>query len=335
MEYVKCNICREDDTKFMFHVRDRNSREKKLFKLVKCRRCGFVYLNPRPDKEEIKKYYPPWYHYRVHTKVVNIEKTKICEIPWREVMQKKAEPILRYKKEGSILDIGCGDGSLLKYMKELGWQTYGVELNKAASRYSRKVLGLNVLSGRLEEANYPKDFFDIISLFHVLEHLPDPSGTLKKVRPLLRKNGLLLIEVPNFGSFEAMVFRSKWFAIAAPLHLSHFTPRTLAIMLRNCGFIPVDLGFIPVPTKYVAGYSESLRYCLMDCGLYPPLWKRMDSRKKESCNNFSSSSWKNTLHSMEYLTFYSAAYIMDKIGLGSSLFAVARRKNLLRQQLKK
>ncbi len=92
---------------------------------------------------------------------------------------------------------------------------------------------------------------------------------------------------------------------------------------------------VHLPTKYVAGYSESLRYCLMDCGLYPPLWKGIDSRKKESWNNFSSSSWKNQLHSMEYITFYSAAYIMDKIGLGSSLFTVARRKNSSRQQLKK
>jgi len=335
MKYVKCNLCREDDTKFMFQARDRNIKEKKLFNLVKCKRCGLVYLNPRPDKEEIKKYYPPWYHYRVHTKVVNFEKTKIWETPWREVMQKKVEPILRYKKEGSILDVGCGDGSLLKYMKELSWQTYGVELNQAASQHARDVLGLNVFSGRLEEADYPKDFFDIISLFHVLEHLPDPSGTLKKVRPLLRKNGFLLIEVPNFGSFEALVFRSKWAAIAAPLHTYHFTPRTLSIMLKNCGFIPVELGFIPELTKYVMGYSESLRYCLMDWGLYSPLWKRMDPRKKEISNNFSSSTWDNPLHSLEHITFSFFARFMDKIGLGSNLLAVARKKNLLRQQLKK
>jgi 2-polyprenyl-3-methyl-5-hydroxy-6-metoxy-1,4-benzoquinol methylase len=327
MEYVKCNLCGADDTKFMFYVRDRNSKEKKLFNLVKCRRCGFVYLNPRPGKEEIKKYYPPWYHSRAQTKVVNIEKTKIWGIPWKEAMQKKTEPILRYKKEGRILDIGCGDGSLLKFMKELGWQTYGVDFNKASSRYARDVLGLNVSSKRLEEANYPEGFFDIIILFHVLEHLPDPLATLKKVHLLLSENGFLLIEVPNFGSFESLVFRSKWIGIAAPLHLYHFTPRTLRIILTNCGFIPVELGFIPEQTKYVAGYSESLRYCLMDWGLYPPTWKGIDSGKKANGSIFSSYSWNNPLHLMEYMVFYPVAYFMDKIGLGSNSFAVARRKN--------
>jgi len=326
MEYVKCNICGFDDPKFILRARSRVTNEgKKFFKLAKCRRCGLVYLNPRPDEEEIKEYYPPWYHSRTQAKVTDITKTKIWGIPWREAMKNKAEPILRYKKKGRILDIGCGDGSLLIFLKESGWQTYGVELLDSSSLYARDVLGLTVFSGRFEEANYPEESFDVITLFHVLEHLPDPSGTLKKARLLLRKDGFLLIEVPNFHSFEAKIFRSKWVGISAPLHLYHFTPRTLRMMLKSCGLIPMEVGFIPEQTKYVAGYSESLRYCLMDLGLYPSRRKSEDLKNGEAgCT--SSSSWLSFLHLLEYRIFSRVAYFMDKIGRGLNLLAVARRK---------
>ena len=329
MEYVKCNLCGFDDTKLILRARSRvmNVGEN-FFKLAKCRRCGLVYLNPRPKKEEIKKYYPAWYHSRPPAKVTDITKTKIWGIPWQEAMKNKAEPILRYKKKGRILDIGCGDGSLLKFLKDSGWQTYGVELRDSSSLYARDVLGLNVFSGRFDEADYPEESFDVITLFHVLEHLPNPSGTLKKARMLLRKDGFLLIEVPNFHSFEAKVFRSNWVGISAPLHLYHFTPRTLQMMLKSCGLIPVEVRFIPEQTKYMAGYSESLRYCLMDLGLYPSRPKGTGlEEKKEEEGSSSSSSWISYLHHLEYLIFSSVACLMDKIGKGLNLLVVARRRN--------
>jgi 2-polyprenyl-3-methyl-5-hydroxy-6-metoxy-1,4-benzoquinol methylase len=326
MEYVVCNLCGADNTKFRFLVRDRNSKEKSVFNLVECKTCGLVYLNPRPTKEEINEYYPPWYHSRAEKEIVDIEKTMIWGIPWREAMQKKAKPILRHKKEGRILDIGCGDGSLLKFMKELGWETHGIDFNEGSANYAREVLGLDVFAGRLEEVSCPEDFFDIIILFHVLEHLPDPLKTLERVRPLLKEDGVLLIEVPNFASFEARVFRSRWIGIAAPVHLHQFAPHTLEAMLKSAGFNTIELGFITEQTRYVAGFSESLRYFLMDWGLYPLRKKHTGSKNKEDSGNACGSSWNNSLHSVEYVIFYSIAYIMDKLGLGSNLLAAAKKK---------
>jgi len=329
MEHVKCNLCGADDVKFVLRARYRlNNRHKKFFKIVKCRRCGLAYINPRPNEKEMNNYYPSWYHSRADTKVIDIEKTKIWGIPWREAMHKKAEPILRYKKTGKILDIGCGDGSLLKFLKELGWQTYGVEPHETSSRYAQETLGLNVFSGRLEEANYPDNAFDVITLLHVLEHLNDPSQVLKKAFSLIKRDGILIIEVPNFGGFEAKIFRSKWIGISAPLHLYHFTPQSLRSMLVNCGFLPMEVGFFPEKTRYVAGYSESLRYCLMDLGLYPIRRKRIESMKEGYVDESNSmdSSWSSMLHLMEYILFRPMAYFIDKIGVGSNLLVVARRK---------
>jgi 2-polyprenyl-3-methyl-5-hydroxy-6-metoxy-1,4-benzoquinol methylase len=329
MEHVKCNLCGAEDTKFILRARYRfHKRKKEFFNLVKCRKCGLMYTNPRPNEKEISQYYPSWYHSRADTKVTDIEKTKIWGIPWREAMQKKAEPFLKYKKGEKILDIGCGDGSLLKFLKESGWQTYGVEPHETSSLYAQEVLGLNVFSGRLEDANYPEESFDVITLFHVLEHLHDPSQVLKKAFSLIKRDGILIIEVPNFRSFEAKIFRSKWIGISAPLHLYHFTPQSLRLMLMNCGFVPMKVGFVPEKTRYVAGYSESLRYFLADLGLYPVRRKRIESMKEECAgeSNSMDSSWSSRLHLIEYILFKPMAYFMDKIGLGSNLLVVARRK---------
>ena len=325
MEYVACNLCRADNTRLMFHARDRQSREKRPFNIVKCKKCDLAYLNPRPTKKEIIQHYPPWYHSRAQKEIVNLEATTIWGIPWREAMQKKAAPILRYKREGKILDIGCGDGSLLKFMEELGWETYGIDFSGDSTRYAREVLGLNVFPGRLEEVSYPEDFFDIIIFFHVLEHLSDPLDTLKKVLPLLKADGVLLIEVPNFASFEARIFRSRWIGIDAPRHLYHFTPRTLEAMLKSAGFNAIELGFITEQTRYVAGYSESLRYCLMDWGLYPLRRKRPELKEKESNENSGATPWNSPLHSTEYAIFYPVAYILNRVGLGSNLLAAAKK----------
>jgi len=328
MEYVKCNLCGADDAEFVLRARFRlNNSKKEFFNLAKCRICGLVYLNPRPSEKEINEYYPSWYHSRADAKRLDIEKTKIWGISWRAAMKKKAEPILKYKKGGKILDVGCGDGSLLKFLKEIGWQTFGVEPHETSSLYAQRILRLNVFYGRLGEANYPEESFDVITLLHVLEHLHDPSQVLKKAFLLMKRDGILIIEVPNFGSFEAKIFRSKWVGISPPLHLYHFTPQSLRLMLVNCSLIPMKVGFVPEKTRYVAGYSESLRYFLTDLGLYPVRRKRIESMKEEcaSESNSMDSSWSSPLHFLEYVLLKPIAYFMDKISLGSNMLFVARK----------
>lgn len=328
MEYVNCNLCGANDAKSLFRTRYRNSKEQRLFQIVKCRKCSLVYLNPRPTQEEIRAYYPDWYHCRAWAGTVDLEKTEVWGTPWREVMAKKAAPILRHKRKGKILDVGCGDGSLLKYMQELGWQTYGVEFHDVSARYAREVLGLNVFSGKLAEADYPEGTFDVITLFHVLEHLADPLKALEKIYALLAQHGVLLIEVPNFGGFEAQIFRSKWARVAAPLHLYHFTPRTLELVLKKSGFTPVRLEFVSPAYKYAAGYSESLRNCLADVGLYPSREKWVAAMEGGQCPGariiFRGKPW----HFLENLVFSTLASIMDKIGWGSSVLVTARKENI-------
>jgi hypothetical protein len=98
-------------------------------------------------------------------------------------------------------------------------------------------------------------------------------------------------------------------------------------MLKSAGFNTIELGFITEQTRYVAGFSESLRYFLMDWGLYPLRKKQTESKDTEDSGNGCGSAWKYSLHSVEYVIFYSTAYIMDKLGIGSNLLAVAKKRN--------
>ena len=97
-------------------------------------------------------------------------------------------------------------------------------------------MGLDVATGRFEDVDYPDSFFDVITMYHVLEHLYDPREALSKAYQLLRSEGLLVVAVPNFDSLQARLFRQRWYHLDAPRHLYHFTPRTLKMLLHKAGF---------------------------------------------------------------------------------------------------
>lgn len=322
MEIINCNLCENNNTTFLFSAKDRAT-HKGFFNIVMCNKCGLIFLNPRPSEEEIKDFYPPNYHSRPTTFRSNFENANIWNIPWNKAMEIKSIPILKYFKSGKILDIGCGDGSLLKYLKNQGWDTYGVEIQESASQYAAQILDLNIFNGRIEDTNFSADF-DVITLFHVLEHLHNPIRTLKIAYSLLKDNGILIIEVPNFASFESKLFKSSWVGIAAPLHLFHFTPLSIRKLLEKVGFKVIALEFVPERTKYIANYSESVRFFLTDYGLYNSANNSLNEQLLENTSNISSI--KSFLKYIEYLFFRNFEYITCKLRMGPYLQVTCRKQ---------
>lgn len=139
-------------------------------------------------------------------------------------------------KRGRILDIGCGRGIMLYLLKKRGWDVHGVQISRPAADYAKTKLGLNIFVGNIIDSDYPPNFFDVITLIHVLEHLPNPDECLSYCYKLLRREGTLIIEVPNIGSFPARIFQDKWFALDLPNHIYHFTQLTMEKMLIKNGF---------------------------------------------------------------------------------------------------
>jgi 2-polyprenyl-3-methyl-5-hydroxy-6-metoxy-1,4-benzoquinol methylase len=233
MEYVSCKLCGADNTKLLFTANQRDWGIGEFFNVVRCNKCKLVYINPRPSKEELSKYYPEQYY------------AFEDEEPGAYVRRKKAgEDILRFvryptqPKTGGlrILDVGSGKGLFLSVMKELGFESFGVELSPMAVHFSSKNYGVNVFHGELEQANFSDEYFDLVTMWQVLEHLLNPFRSLQEIFRILKKNGLLIIAVPNFSSFQAQIFQDKWYPLDVPRHLYQFEPGTLKKMLSIAGF---------------------------------------------------------------------------------------------------
>lgn len=321
MEYMNCNLCGGNDTKLLFKTKDRNWLTEGSFSLVRCKGCGLVYLSPRPEHQEIAKYYPSHYFSKAYG---TVKLTAAYQSMMERSFEYRLKQIIKYKKGGRILDIGCGEGYFLKFLSERNWQTYGLELSEIAAKYAREVLGMNVFIGQLKEASYPDRFFDVITLYDVFEHLYNPSRLPLEIRYILKEDGILLISVPNFDSLERIIFNERWHAIDAPRHLFHFNERLLKLILKKNGFRILRLYTTSTREgERTWGYTESLRYLLMDYHLYPP--KKVANSEGFPIISTHKNIWKRILHSLEICFFYPFSILADILGMGATLIAVAKK----------
>jgi 2-polyprenyl-3-methyl-5-hydroxy-6-metoxy-1,4-benzoquinol methylase len=195
------------------------------FMLVQCSACGFVYLWPRP--EEMKKYYEDA-GYQPHQGKAETFTDRLYR--WVRVwnLNIKRRLIEKYHKNGRLLDYGCGTGAFLSHMKSAGWNVLGVEPSEKA-RSLGVLNGLNIQSdiGRISGS------FDVITLWHVLEHIENAHEVIGHLSRKLTPNGILVIAVPNRDSIDAKIYKSCWVAYDAPRHLYHFRPRDMVRFLET------------------------------------------------------------------------------------------------------
>jgi len=240
LETVKCDICNSLNYKLLFKTKDIQFENNGQFDIVKCENCGLIYLNPRPTKKEIEKYYPKEYK-PYQSKDEKSEKSRKTSNIFYKVMRflagKKSitgiNEIFDKILEGKVLDLGCGSGELLKELKEKGFECYGVEMDKNAVEICRKN-NLKVIQGDIQE--YIKKInakFDVIILSHVLEHLYNPSFVIREISRILADDGVFIIAIPSADSLMFNLFKSKWHSIDSPRHLYLFSTKTLSSLLQK------------------------------------------------------------------------------------------------------
>lgn len=233
VESPDCPLCSSSAARTLFVARDRLLGRPGEFPVVRCAGCDLVYLRPRPSPLALGSFYPDTYYpldqQPSHEALAVAEGLLARVTAWRRGYRRDAL---------SILDIGCGTGLFLHLAQQAGFRARGIELSESAVAYARAIYGLDVHHGTLENAELPEESFDIITMWHVLEHLPDPVEALQRVARALSPGGLLLAAVPNFASIEARIFGRRWYSLDAPRHLYHFTPRTLVAALDVAGLKP-------------------------------------------------------------------------------------------------
>ena len=138
-------------------------------------------------------------------------------------------------KPGRILDIGCGPGFFLSAIDER-WEKHAIEPSSQAAEYARSIYGINVIQGELGDTSYLEGFFDIVYLYHVIEHLPDPKAISKEINRIVKLGGRLIVGTPNIDSFCARRFKQNFRLLQDPGHIILFGPHTLCSLLEACGF---------------------------------------------------------------------------------------------------
>lgn len=235
---TNCNICNSDSYKVLTTGRDYEYGScVNNFTLVRCNNCSHVYLNPKPALDEFSTIYPNNYY---AYDFLNKKKFSLAKLGKRFI-EKKYIKLYRnlIGNNGSILDVGCGDGrllALLKKTKNCTWNLYGVDFNKEGNKIAKEK-GIYIYEGKFEEVEISAGSFDLVIMNEVIEHLYDPFESLLKVKNILKLGGYFVIETPCLGSWDYKLFKNAyWGGYHIPRHLNIFSRKTIKLILEKANF---------------------------------------------------------------------------------------------------
>lgn len=238
-----------------------------IYELFKCETCGFIFTQDHPDEKMIGKYYDSE-DYASHSETKPGLINRLYSAARKIMLHKKLEITEHTSllKKGKILDIGCGTGYFAAEMKENGWVVTGIEPSGKAREMAIKRFGLEILEPE-EISSLKGGSFDVITMWHSLEHLHDPYNYSREILRLLKPDGLLISALPNCGSYDARHFGNSWAAYDVPRHLWHFTPDTFSLFAEKAGFKITGIKPLPLDVFYISILSEKNR----EKRLYLPL----------------------------------------------------------------
>jgi len=229
-----------------------HSVSKEKFELIEDTTYGFLVTTPLPDISELAKYYETE-EYISHTDTKRNLFEKVYHLVREYAIKKKVALINTEQIKGSLLDIGCGTGDFLAAAKNNGWSVTGIEPNENA-RTKANTKTNNSVFETLKLESLPENSFDVITLWHVLEHLPDLESHVNVFRKLLKPNGSLIIAVPNYKSFDANHYKQFWAAYDVPRHLWHFSQTSIKKLFQN---FQIELNKT-IPMKFDSFYVSLL-----------------------------------------------------------------------------
>jgi 2-polyprenyl-3-methyl-5-hydroxy-6-metoxy-1,4-benzoquinol methylase len=292
-----CPGCASSDSLLIFRTVGRQS-------LLCCRRCSLIYIWPAVQQDEPSELYPQTYYAHqpvtwtpgrfpvVRSLVLQhyygyaLPDAVAASVPlWlagpaaRLLVPLKARwrTIPPAVAGGRLLDVGCGSGAYLALVRSLGWSVRGIEPDAEACGFARTGLGLEVSCGTLDDTSLPHDSCDVITLWHTLEHTAQPLRTLQEAHALLRSDGLIMLEVPNWDSVQRRIFSTRWFHLDLPRHLLHFSAHALRYYLVTAGFVDVKVTSVPSTVGITGSLERVLGRRRTQPGVRP--WRHIPALK--------------------------------------------------------
>lgn len=251
--FKKCPLCDSENIELVLETKD-FSVSQESFEVFECKNCDFGFTQNQPIQDEIGKYYQ-FEDYISHTDTNKGLVNKLYHFARNFMLNKKYRLIKRYKKPGSLLDIGSGTGYFLNYMKNKSWEVKGVEQEESARFYSEEKFGLKVFPA--EKIYFLSEHqFDLITMWHVLEHVHDLNGYMNIIQNNLKDDGCLILALPNKNSFDAKFYKKYWAAYDVPRHIWHFSPKSVKQTAEKYGMKVHKIKAMPLDGIYVSLLSE-------------------------------------------------------------------------------
>jgi 2-polyprenyl-3-methyl-5-hydroxy-6-metoxy-1,4-benzoquinol methylase len=246
-----CPVCQSQTFEEYLTVKDYTVSQEQ-FKIVTCKKCGFKFTNPRPDGEAIGEYYKAE-SYISHTNTSKGLISKIYQEVRKFTLKGKLNLINRLSpKNGKLLDVGCGTGMFLNVARENGWKVNGIEPDAGARAIAEENNQIKIKQEIL--GSFENETFEVITLWHVLEHVHELNATIDWLKERLSKEGSLLIAVPNHESKDAEIYQEQWAAYDVPRHLYHFSQKSIKELFANYGFELKEI----LPMKFDSFYVSML-----------------------------------------------------------------------------
>lgn len=255
IEVKSCLVCGASSFKEVFKAPYFRG-DGELFSIKECEGCKFWVTSPRPDNDELGKYYDPE-NYISHSNSSKTLMDKAYQVVRNYSLKKKVKLINRINAgTGKLLDYGAGTGHFLLAAKNSGWEVQGVEVSEDARKVALEENKLGLMAP--ENLVVEKSSFSVITLWHVLEHLPNLNDQLQKFYDCLDQNGKLVIAVPNHESSDSKHYKSRWAALDVPLHLWHFKKSNMKTLAEKHGFRIKEIINMPFDSFYVSLLSENI-----------------------------------------------------------------------------
>ncbi|MBM2804178.1 MAG: Class SAM-dependent methyltransferase [Deltaproteobacteria bacterium] len=326
---ANCPLCEQSGAPQVFTSRDRIHSIPGTFAIHHCEYCSAYFIQPWLSAAELARYYPEEYGRYRHGDSFNKKNYQgwqrfILEhyygYPVRDGSATNglrralawalsfftAREVIPYRGSGKILDVGCGGGAYLYRLQQWGWDAYGVEPSETGAKQARS-LGLNVAHGMVEDGRFENEFFDVIRLSNVVEHLPKPKETFHVIRRILKPEGLVYLTVPNTRSLVFWLFGANWYALDAPRHVISYSPESLTRLAEATGFTVAAQNFSGGPFNFV----RSIKYLLEEDGDRFPAW--MEKIK-----------WDRSKFIRRVLK--PPLFVVDALGYGDFLHATLRKR---------
>jgi len=234
IHYQFCPVCNAAAISNVMQVKD-HTVSGESFPIAECSSCSFRFTQDVPDAASIASYYKSEDYISHSNTATGLINRLYHFVRTRAIVQKRK--LIENStgiNTGKLLDIGSGTGAFLSEMKKHGWETIGLEPDADARNVAQKIYNIH-LADSDQLYQLPANHFDVITLWHVLEHVHELSKYIQQIKTILRPNGKLFIAVPNYRASDASVYQEHWAAYDVPRHLYHFSPRSMELLMEKHG----------------------------------------------------------------------------------------------------